>query len=182
LSRGAWCRLAKGIDSWRFDVAQDVGIAVAQEMRSIVGARFPAAMLLGELNGFSGSWFQAGEGFQGMMNYWYRTATLAWLAGDIDAVQMNHAVRDARAGYGLQGLLCSWNMLSSHDTPRLITSVGDAERARLALLMQFTCPACRWSITAKKSAWRAVPTPTAGAPCAGTRPSGTTNSAPGSSA
>ena len=132
--------LAKGIDSWRFDVAQDVGIAVAQEMRSIVGARFPAAMLLGELNGFSGSWFQAGEGFQGMMNYWYRTATLAWLAGDIDAVQMNHAVRDARAGYGLQGLLCSWNMLSSHDTPRLITSVGDAERARLALLMQFTLP------------------------------------------
>ncbi|HNV61106.1 MAG TPA: alpha-amylase family glycosyl hydrolase, partial [Rhodoferax sp.] len=65
--------LAKGIDSWRFDVAQDVGIAVAQEMRSIVGARFPAATLLGELNGFSGSWFQAGEGFQGMMNYWYRT-------------------------------------------------------------------------------------------------------------
>jgi glycosidase len=132
--------LAKGIDSWRFDVAQDVGIPVAQEMRSIVGARFPAANLLGELNGFSGSWFQAGEGFQGMMNYWYRTATLAWLAGDIDAVQMNHAVRDARAGYGLQGLLCSWNMLSSHDTPRLITSVGDAERARLALLMQFTLP------------------------------------------
>ena len=101
-SRAHW--LAKGIDSWRFDVAQDVGIAVAQEMRSIVGARFPAAMLLGELNGFSGSWFQAGEGFQGMMNYWYRTATLAWLAGEIEAVQMNHAVRDALKGYGLTGL------------------------------------------------------------------------------
>ncbi|MBC7916314.1 MAG: glycoside hydrolase family 13 protein [Rhodoferax sp.] len=132
--------LAKGIDHWRFDVAQDVGIPVAQEMRAIVGARFPAANLLGELNGFSGSWFQTGEGFHGMMNYWYRTATLAWLAGDIDAVQMNHAVSDARQGYGLKGLLCSWNMLSSHDTPRLITSVGSVEKARLALLMQFTMP------------------------------------------
>jgi glycosidase len=132
--------LDQGVDNWRFDVAQDVGIPVAQEMRSIVGTRFPHAGLLGELNGFSGAWFQAGGGYQGMMNYWYRTATLAWLAGDIDAVQMNHALRDARADYGLPGLLCSWNMLSSHDTPRLITTVGSVENARLAMLMQFTMP------------------------------------------
>lgn len=132
--------LAQGVDHWRFDVAQDVGIPVAQEMRSTVGARFPQAGLLGELNGFSGAWFQAGGGYQGMMNYWYRTATLAWLAGDIDAVQMNHALRDARADYGLPGLLCSWNMLSSHDTPRLITTVGSLEKAQLAMLMQFTMP------------------------------------------
>ena len=132
--------LARGVDHWRFDVAQDVGIPVAQEMRAIVGARYPSANLLGELNGFSGSWFQAGDGFHGMMNYWYRTATLAWLAGDIDALQMNHAVRDARQGYGLNGLLCSWNMLSSHDTPRLITAAGSVDKAQLAMLLQFTLP------------------------------------------
>ncbi len=132
--------LAQGVNNWRFDVAQDVGIPVAQEMRAVVGERFPNAGLLGELNGFSGAWFQAGGAYQGMMNYWYRTATLAWLARDIDAVQMNHALRDARTGYGLPGLLCSWNMLSSHDTPRLITTVGSAEKARLAMLMQFTMP------------------------------------------
>jgi alpha-glucosidase len=132
--------LARGVDHWRFDVAQDVGIPVAQEMRAIVGSRYPSANLLGELNGFSGSWFQSGEGYHGMMNYWYRTATLAWLAGDIDAVQMNLAVSDARDGYGLKGLLCSWNMLSSHDTPRLITAVGSVEKAQLALLMQFMLP------------------------------------------
>ena len=54
--------LAQGVDNWRFDVAQDVGIPVAQEMRSLVGERFPNAGLLGELNGFSGAWFQAGGG------------------------------------------------------------------------------------------------------------------------
>ena len=37
-------------------------------------ARQPQAGLLDELNGFSGSWFEAGGGFHGMMNYWFRTA------------------------------------------------------------------------------------------------------------
>lgn len=137
--------LAQGVDNWRFDVAQDVGIPVAEEMRGIVGHRFPDTVLLGELNGFSASWLadgaeQPGRGFHGMMNYWYRTALLAWLAGEIDAVQMNRAIADARAGYGLPGLLCSWNMLSSHDTPRLITTVGSIECAQLALAAQFTLP------------------------------------------
>lgn len=136
--------LARGVDNWRFDVAQDVGIPVARELAEVVGQRFPHAGLLGELCGYSGSWFgDSGEGkpgFQGMMNYWYRTATLAWLADEIDAVQMNAAVRDARAGYGLQGLLCSWNLLSSHDTPRLRTAVGDDTKSRLAWLMQCTLP------------------------------------------
>ncbi|PHV11967.1 glycoside hydrolase family 13 protein [Chitinimonas sp. BJB300] len=132
--------LAKGVDNWRFDVAQDVGIPFAQEMANAVAKHFPDTVLLGELNGFSASWFEAPGGFHGMMNYWYRTATLAWLAGEIDAVQMNAAVRDAREGYGLKGLLCSWNMLSSHDTPRLITTLGSAAKARTALLMQMTLP------------------------------------------
>lgn len=132
--------LALGVDNWRFDVAQDVGIEVAQDMARTVGARYPQAGLLGELNGFSGAWFQAGGNYQGMMNYWYRTAILAWLAGDIDALQMNAAVRDARAQYGLTGLLSSWNMLASHDTPRLITTAGSVADAQLALAMQFTLP------------------------------------------
>ena len=132
--------LSKGIDNWRFDVAQDVGIPVAQEMAQIVGKAYPQAGLLGELNGFSGAWFQAGGGFSGMMNYWYRTAILAWLAGEIDGIQMNAAIRDAREAYGLKGLLCSWNMLSSHDTPRLITTVGNVADAQLALALQFTLP------------------------------------------
>jgi alpha-glucosidase len=137
--------LTQGVDNWRFDVAQDVGIPVATEMRQIVSRRFPDTVLLGELNGFSSSWLAdggeaPGAGFHGMMNYWYRTALLAWLAGEIDTAQMNLAISDARKGYGLPGLLCSWNMLSSHDTPRLITTVGSLQKAQLAMLAQFTLP------------------------------------------
>lgn len=132
--------LARGIDGWRFDVAQDVGLRVAEDLVQVVGESYPEATLLGELNGFSASWLESGRGFHGMMNYWYRTALLGWLAGEIDAVQMNAAVRDARQGYGLAGLLCSWNMLSSHDTPRLLTTLGDAASVRLAQTAQFTLP------------------------------------------
>lgn len=132
--------LAQGVDHWRFDVAQDVGQAVAEEMVAIVAQRYPDALLLGELNGFSGDWLRSGRGFHGMMNYWYRSALLAWLAGEIAGVQMHRAIVDAREAYGLKGLLCSWNMLSSHDTPRLITSLGSVEKARLAQFAQFTLP------------------------------------------
>jgi alpha-glucosidase len=132
--------LARGVDHWRFDVAQDVGMAVAEDMVSHVTAAYPETTLLGELNGFGGSWLQSGRGFHGMMNYWYRTVLLAWLAGDIAALQMNRAVTDARAGYGLAGLLRSWNMLSSHDTPRLLTTLGSAGKVKLAQLAQMTLP------------------------------------------
>ena len=40
----------------------------------------------------------------------------------------------------LKGLLCSWNLLSSHDTPRVGTVVNDPVRAKLAWLMQCTLP------------------------------------------
>ncbi|MBV8659665.1 MAG: glycoside hydrolase family 13 protein [Burkholderiales bacterium] len=132
--------LSKGIDNWRFDVAQDVGLHIAQDMARHVTARYPGCQLLGELNGFAGAWFDQQPGFHGMMNYWYRTALLAWLKGDIGAAQVNRAVADARSGYGLEGLLCSWNMLSSHDTPRLLTTLGDSARVQLAQLAQFTLP------------------------------------------
>ena len=132
--------LARGIDGWRFDVAQDVGIPVAEELAGIIGKSFPQAWLIGELCGFGGSWLEGGRGFHGMMNYYHRTALLSWLSGDIDARQMNRAVADMRQGYGLKGLLRSWNMLSSHDTPRLRTALGDIGKSRLAQLAQMTLP------------------------------------------
>ena len=132
--------LARGVDHWRFDVAQDLGMGLAQDLARCVHARFPQAGLVGELNGFAGAWFQAGGGYTGMMNYWHRTALLAWLSGEIGARQLHHALGDARQAYGLAGLLCSWNILASHDTPRLITALGDPSRARLAQLLQFTLP------------------------------------------
>jgi len=100
--------LARGIDGWRFDVAQDVGLKVAEDLGAIIRARFPEAWLIGEVFGFGGSWVASGRGYHGTMNYYFGTALLAWLNGELGAVQMNRAVMDAREGCGLPGLLNSW--------------------------------------------------------------------------
>ena len=65
------------MDNWRFDVAQDVGIPVAQEMRTVVGERFPNAGLLAELKGFSGAWFRAGGAYQGIGTTYNATGSSA---------------------------------------------------------------------------------------------------------
>ena len=132
--------LARGIDGWRFDVAQDLGLEVAEELGGLVRERFPQAWLTGELFGFGGSWLKDRNGYHGTMNYYFRTALLCWLKGEIDGLQVNRAIADAREGYGLKGLLCSWTILSTHDTPRLKSALGEPAKVRLALLAQMTLP------------------------------------------
>ena len=132
--------LGRGVDGWRFDVAQDVGLEVADELGELVRARFPEAWLIGEIFGFGGAWLKGGRGYHGTMNYYFGTALLAWLKGEIGAVQVNRALADARDGYGLAGLLNSWTVLSSHDTPRLRTALPGPAQVRLALLALMTLP------------------------------------------
>jgi alpha-glucosidase len=132
--------LARGIDGWRFDTAQDLGLAVAAELALSVGARFPMAWLVGEVCGYGAAWASARPGFHGVMNYHLRTALLSWLRGEISTPHLHAALGDLREGYGLRGLLGSWNLLSNHDAPRLASVLGDPAKVRLAFLAQMTLP------------------------------------------
>ncbi|MEI6085821.1 MAG: alpha-amylase family glycosyl hydrolase, partial [Verrucomicrobiota bacterium] len=80
------------------------------------------------------------RGFTGVMNYYFRDALTNWLQGNITARQVSAAMNDYATGYGLRGATCSWNMLSSHDTPRLCHSLPDSAQRRLVLVAQFTLP------------------------------------------
>jgi len=126
-----------GVDGLRFDVAQDVGLAVAEDLAARVRERWPRCLLIGEVFGYGGGWCR---GFHGTMNYYLLNALLSWLNGEIGAVQANRAVGDVREGWGLDGALRSWNMLSSHDTPRLRSALADAGSIDLAQLAQMTLP------------------------------------------
>jgi glycosidase len=131
--------LAKGIQGWRFDTGQDIGLPFVQRMRAALGAAYPNAELLGELMNYGGDWI-GDDRFTGVMNYYQRSAVLGWLAGDVGARQSNAALRDGYAGSGHEGSLSSWNMLASHDTPRLKHLLPDWADRRLALAAQFTLP------------------------------------------
>ncbi len=109
-------------------------------MRAAVGERFPNAALLGEVMCFAGDWCNRGEVFHGVMNYFFRDAVPVWLQGKISARQMNHAAEEYYRGCSHTGAVCSWNMLSSHDTSRLRFSLPDAAQRQLALVAQFTLP------------------------------------------
>jgi glycosidase len=122
-----------GVDGWRFDVAVDVGLPFVRAMRE----RFPDAVLLGEVMCFAGEWCR---GFTGVMNYYFRDAVLGWLRDEVSTRQVQHVASDYATGYGHTGATCSWNMLSSHDTPRLRNTIQDSALRKLAIVAQFTLP------------------------------------------
>lgn len=131
--------LKMGIQGWRFDTAQDLGIKTARRIREAIKPRFPKSQLLGELMSYAGGWLD-GKGYTGVMNYYFRDAILAWLSGDIAHAQANLAMHDYYEGYGHEGSLNSWLMLSSHDTMRLRNVLPDIALRRLAITAQFTLP------------------------------------------
>jgi glycosidase len=132
--------LEMGVDGWRFDVAVDVGLKTVREMREVMRQRFPDAVMLGEIMSFAGDWCNNDQVFHGVMNYYFRDAVLGWLAGEVSARQMNHATGEYHDGYSHAGAIRSWNMLSSHDTPRLRWTIHDTAQRRLAVVAQFTLP------------------------------------------
>ena len=129
--------LAMGVDGWRFDVAVDVGLPVVHEIRAAVQRRFPEVVLLGEVMCFASEWCRD---FHGVMNYYFRDAVLGWLRGEVSTRQVSAATNDYFTGYGHAGAVRSWNMLSSHDTPRLRWTIRDPALRKLALVAQFTLP------------------------------------------
>jgi glycosidase len=132
--------LDMGADGWRFDVAVDVGLDIVREMREAVRRNFPDAVLLGEVMCYAADWCNNDKVFHGAMNYYFRDAVLGWLRGEVSARQANLAADEYFRGYGHAGAVRSWNMLSSHDTPRLRWTIHDAAQRKLAVVAQFSLP------------------------------------------
>ena len=132
--------LAMGVDAWRFDVAVDVGLKAARAMRQALRQRFPGASMIGEVMAYAARWTNGNDKYHGVMNYHFRHAVLSWLRGKTSARQMGAAAERYYQGYGMVGALCSWNILSSHDTPRLSHVLPGKAQQRLAIATQFTLP------------------------------------------
>lgn len=130
--------LDMGIRGWRFDTGQDIGLPFVHAMRRELAA-YGDVELLGELMNFAGDWIGP-DRFTGVMNYYQRTTVLSWLEQRVASRQANAALRDGYEGHGHEGSLASWNMLASHDTPRLKHLLPDPDDRALALVAQFTLP------------------------------------------
>lgn len=153
----AWLRGPHGADGWRLDVPACLGeggyeAGNLRHLRGILDAareENPEAYVFGEHFEPAGAWLDA-RVHDATMNYaGFTFPTAEWLAGrdyegfetPVDAGQLARAWQAHRAGRCVDQRLVAFNLLSSHDVPRLLTRLGD-DRAlhRLAHVLLLTFP------------------------------------------
>lgn len=128
-----------GIDGWRLDVANEVDHHFWRDFRKTVKAANPDAYILGEIWHESSGWLQ-GDQFDAVMNYPFTEAVLDFVVrGTLDAAGFAHAIGKQLSRYPQQASEVAFNLLDSHDTPRLLTLCeGNKAKMKLAALFQFT--------------------------------------------
>lgn len=152
-----------GLDGWRIDVANmtgrhaevDVARDVAREIRRAAVRVRPEALVLAE-HGHDATGDLDGDGWHGTMNYYgFSFPVWEWLRDPDhpvpsfglpvgvprrDGVAAVTAMREFTASFGWRAVTASWNILGSHDSPRIRTTTGSADLHHLAAVLQFTLP------------------------------------------
>ena len=126
-----WLKL--GADGFRLDVVDELPDAFVLRLKKRIRELKPDALLLGEVwedasNKISYNirrrYFVDGE-LDSCMNYPFRTAILNFAKGIDDGHQFKETVMTIAENYPPQVLACNMNLLSSHDTPRILTALVD---------------------------------------------------------
>ena len=146
------------IDGWRLDVPAEITApGFWEEFRCRVRAVKPDVYLVGEIWREAPDWLR-GDRFDATMNYVFSAAAIAFSAGDrvarglvqgraydpypgIDAPRFGQRIRDLLACYDWETTQVQFNLLDSHDAPRVLSIArGDKATLRLATLLQMTYP------------------------------------------
>jgi glycosidase len=130
-----------GIDGWRMDVARYVDDDFWVDFRSAVKSVNPNAYLMAEVMGDASHWLQ-GDRFDATMNYTFRELCLDYFAtGRSSTEEFVDGFTRMLARYAPQVTEVNQNLLSSHDTERLLHVAGDDPiKARLATAFQLLAP------------------------------------------
>ncbi len=149
-----------GVDGWRLDVAAEIDDdSFWQEFRQRVKAINPEAYIVGEIWHESKRWLQ-GDQFDAVMNYPVTMAALGFFAKDrldlealkdaggyegkvkpIDGEAFARQITEILGWYDPAITQVQMNLLGSHDTPRLLTCIGnDKASFKLSYLFLFTYP------------------------------------------
>lgn len=131
-----WIREAD-IDGWRLDVANEVDHRFWRAFRDRVKQVKPDAFIVGEVWHDATGWLQ-GDQFDSVMNYAWRYITLAFLSGNLDAVEYDRLLTRLRFTHTAEVARGLVNLLGSHDTPRVRTVLGSREKAAQAAVLLLT--------------------------------------------
>ncbi len=125
-----WLRL--GARGWRLDVADELPDSFIAGLRAAAKAEKPDALVLGEV------WEDAsnkqsygekrrylfGDELDGVMNYPFREAALAFMLGEISAEEMAARFISQLENYPALALANNLNLIGTHDTARILTVLG----------------------------------------------------------
>ncbi|ODN30452.1 cyclomaltodextrinase [Fervidobacterium thailandense] len=124
--------LKLGIDGWRLDCGQDLGPVNNAFVASVVKNFSVEKYVVSELWTYPSGW----DMVDGTMNYHFRELVISYLKSET-----------THAGWLLEKMYKNtpkifgcWNMLDSHDTERLATTLPDKDLRKLAIVLQFTYP------------------------------------------
>lgn len=149
--------LDQGIDGWRLDVPGEIDTpGFWQEFRDRVKAINPEAYIVGEIWGDAKHWLDGAQ-FDGVMNYRFTEPTIAFVGGDrynpeycqhelrpyppISGTEYAVRIDALLKQYDWEIQLTQLNLLDSHDTPRMLTTIGeDKHRFLLASVLLMTFP------------------------------------------
>lgn len=149
--------LHRGIDGWRLDVPNEIDTpGFWQEFRDRVKAINPEAYIVGEIWGDASHWLD-GTQFDGVMNYRFTEAAIAFAAGEkydpeycqgelrpyppISGVEYASRIDALLKLYDWEIQLTQLNLLDSHDTPRMLSTVGEDKASfMLATVLLMTFP------------------------------------------
>ncbi|WP_088103269.1 glycoside hydrolase family 13 protein [Alkalihalobacillus urbisdiaboli] len=127
------------IDGWRLDVANEVDHQFWREFRKEVKKLKPDLYILGEIWHDSMPWLQ-GDQFDSVMNYPFTTAVLDFFAKEtIETSDFQDIISHVLHSYPKNVNEVAFNLLGSHDTPRILTVANERiEKLRLLFLFQLS--------------------------------------------
>ncbi|MCI3029980.1 glycoside hydrolase family 13 protein [Desemzia incerta] len=127
-----------GIDAWRLDVANEVDHRFWKKFNRSVRKVNPDIYILGEIWHSSQSWLQ-GDEFHAVMNYAFTEQIEEFFTNkSSSAVKMVSGLNEQLMLYRRQTNEVMFNMLDSHDTPRLLTKAnGNKQIAKAELTFMF---------------------------------------------
>ncbi|WP_368503726.1 glycoside hydrolase family 13 protein [Alkalihalophilus sp. As8PL] len=129
------------IDGWRLDVANEIDHAFWRDFRKEVKAIKPDAYILGEIWHDSMPWL-VGDQFDAVMNYPITSAIVDYIGKkSMDKQTFIEQTTKLLHLYPKPVQEVAFNLLGSHDTPRILTLSDDQkDRVKLQALLQFAMP------------------------------------------
>ena len=127
--------LKAGADGFRLDVADELPDSFIAQLRTRLKQIKPDALLIGEVwedasnkisYGKRRRYFTDGE-LDSVMNYPFRKAILDFISGKCNGDALREVVMSVAENYPPQVLHLLMNMLSTHDTPRMLSLLSSAE-------------------------------------------------------